>query len=132
MCVLFSLGDSGLLHVVCCKPFTKGIGNRNLMESNQLIRDRRIIVREAYISKLKSLRSVKSLEVIITKCSGNFSCTVRTEVKEDYGILVLDGCNRLSILYYNGRLYKFIGLFTVIGSLDTFCGTCRSKTFAPG
>ena len=102
------------------------------MESNQLIRDRRIIVREAYISKLKSLRSVKSLEVIITKCSGNFSCTVRTEVKEDYGILVLDGCNRLSILYYNGRLYKFIGLFTVIGSLDTFCGTCRSKTFAPG
>ena len=130
MCIFLCLGNSCLLHIVCCKPFTKGIGNRNLVECHFLVRDRRIIVREAYIDKIKSCTSVKALEIIIAECSRNLSCSVRSEVKEDYGILILDGCNRLTVLYNYSRLYKFVCLISVIGSLDAcrtaFCGKSLS------
>ncbi len=68
------------------------------MECHFLVWNRRIIIRETYIGKVKSLFPVKSFKVIITKTSGDFPCAVRTEVKEDHGISILNRGNRLSIL----------------------------------
>ena len=44
MCVFFCLCNSCLCHIVCSKPLAKCIGHRNLVECNDLIWYRRIII----------------------------------------------------------------------------------------
>ena len=55
---------------------------------------------------------------------GDLSCTVRTEVKEDNGVTVIDGCQCFSV-FSNYKWYnELIGLASVIGSLDAFSSAC--------
>ena len=131
MCILLSLGDTCLLHAMCCQPFTEGIGNGNLVECHFFIRNRRIIIGEAYEGDILS-HAVKSLEVIITESSGDLSCTVGTEVEENYGILILHQSDCLAVFYNNSRFYKLIGLFSVVRLLDTADTAGSGQTFAFG
>ena len=131
MCILLSLGDTCLLHVMGCQPLTEGIGNGDLVECHFFIRNGRIVIGEAYKSNILS-HTVKSLEVIITEGSGDLSCTVGTEVEENYGILVLHQSDCLAIFYNNSRFYKLIGLFSVVRLLDTADTAGSGQTFALG
>ena len=131
MCILLSLGDTCLLHSMCCQPLTEGIGNGDLVECHFFIRNGRIVIGEAYEGDILS-HAVKSLEVIITESSGDLSCTVGTEVEENYGILVLHQSDCLAIFYNNSRFYKLIGLFSVVRLLDTADTAGSGQTFAFG
>ena len=92
------------------------------MECNQLILNSFIIICEAYIGQIQFLSSLKSLEFIITECSGDLTGTVRTEVKEYYRILVLNSCNWFAVFLNDCRKNKFICLVIIIRSLD--CCSC--------
>ena len=131
MCILLGLGNTCLLHIMCCQPLTEGIGNCDLVECHFFIRNRRIIIGEAYEGDVLS-HAVKSLEVIITESSGDLSCTVGTEVEENYGILVLHQSDCLAVFYNNSRFYKLIGLFSVVRLLDTADTAGSGQTFAFG
>ena len=119
MSIFLSLCNTSLLHVVSCQPLTKGICDSNLVESHLLVRDGRIIIREAYKSHILSCSPVKAFEIIITEGSGNLSCTVGTEVKEDNRIPILYGGNRLAIFNYHSGLYELVSFISVIGFLDS-------------
>ena len=61
---------------------------------------------------------------------GDLSCTVRTEVKEDNGVTVIDRCQCFSV-FSNYKWYnELIGLSCIIGSLDAFCCTYCCISFA--
>lgn len=58
-----------------------------LFKCDQLVRDRLIIVLKADKCCLNE-RTVKSGKLVITECTCHFTGTVRTEVKEDHGIIL--------------------------------------------
>ena len=68
--------------------FSVGIGNLFLMESHFLIGNSGVIVGEADKIYFFSGSPVKKAKVIITKAMTDFSCSIRTEVKEDTSISV--------------------------------------------
>ncbi len=100
------------------------------MESNLFVWNRRVVFCKAYISQIQSLVSRKTCEVIITEGSCNFSCTVRTEVKEDNGILVFYCSDWCSVFHNDSRQNKFICLIIVIRSLDSFHSRFSLYAFA--
>ena len=71
-----------LLLAVCCKELAKCILNFFLLECYKLVRNRLIIILEAY-KCCRNILSLKAYELIITECSCHLSCSVWTEVKED-------------------------------------------------
>ena len=110
MGIFLCLCDTGLFQSVGRKKFPKSILNRNLVEGHFCIWDSRIIFCKAYIGKIQSLFSLKSVKLVSTESSGDLSCSVRAEVKEDHGIFILDGSHRLSVFYDHSRNYKLICL----------------------
>ena len=113
-----------------CKIFAKCILKLNFVECNQLVLDRLIIICETYIGKIQFLSSLKSLEFVIAECSGDLTCTVRTEVEEYYGVFVLNLGNRLSVLLNNCRKYEFVCLVVVVRSLNCCSCVCTLDTLA--
>ena len=125
MRVLLGLGDACLLQSVCRKELTECVGNLFFYKCNLLVRDRHVILCEAYIGCLHALAPVESSEVVVAECSRNLSCAVRAEVKEDNGISVLNGCRRSAVLHNDHRYNELVGYFFIIGSLDPFCRGSR-------
>ena len=132
MGIFFCLRNPCLFHSLCRQPFPKGIGYGNLMESDLLVRDGRVIIREAHIGQVKPPASFKSLKIIITEAPCDLPCTVRAEVKEDHGIPILYSCHRCAVLYHHSGLYKFIRFLPVIGCLDPLRAACCRKPFPFG
>ena len=130
VCIFFCLGDSCLCHVMCCQEFTEGICDRNFVECYFFIRNRLIVLCEAYISQIQSLFSCESVKLICTECTGDLSCTVRTEIEEDYRIFVFDCCNRCSAFLNNSRNYELIVLSVVVRILYCTDAACCFCTFA--
>src|SRR5699024_961096 len=110
MRIFLCLCNTGLFQSVGSKKFSKSILNGYLVESYLCIRNCRIILCKAYIGKVQSLLSLKSCKIICAESSGDLSCSVRTEVKEDNGIFILDPSHWLSVFYDHGRNNKFICL----------------------
>src|SRR5699024_5166578 len=126
------LSDTCLCHIVLSQIFAECIFNLFFFESNQFARNSFIVICEAYKSQLQFLLSLEALELRITERAGQLPCTVRAEVEEDYGILILNGCNRMSIFFHNGRNYKLIGLSFVVGSLYCLSGIRSLYAFSFG
>ena len=100
------------------------------MEGNQFVLDCLIIVCKTYICEVKFLCSLEAFELVIAECSGDLTCTVRTEVEEYNGIFVLNGCNRFAVFFDYGREYEFICLVSIVGSLNCCCSVCAFDAFA--
>ena len=132
MCVFFCLCNTNLSHIMCCQIFSKGIVKLYLVKGYHLILDRIIIICKAYKSQIQFLLTLKAFEIIITERSCNLAGTVRTEVKEYNRIMVLNGCNRLSVFFDHSRKHEFICFFVVIGCLYSLCRVCSLYAFALG
>ncbi|GFI35692.1 hypothetical protein IMSAGC014_02213 [Bacteroidaceae bacterium] len=132
MGIFFRLSNSGLSHMIGCQPFPKSIGYRNLVESNFFVGNRRIIVRKTHVGNIQPPTSIKSFEIIIAETPGNLSCPIRSEIKEDHRISVLDSCNRHAVFDYHRRFYKLICLLPVIGILNPLRTACCRKSFSLG
>ena len=116
MSIFLCLSDTGLFQTISCKKFSESIFNRYFVECHFCIWDSRIIFGKAYIGKIQSLLSCKSVKFICAERSGDLSGSVRTEVKEDHGIFILNGSYRFSIFYDHCRNDKFICLSFFIRS----------------
>ena len=125
MSILLCLSDTCLLQIVSCKELSECICDLFLHKCNQFIRNRHIILCEAYICGLYSFASVKSCEIIITECSCDLSCTVRTEVKEDNGISVFYRRCRSAVFHNYHRHNELICHILIIRSLNSlYSGIC--------
>ena len=113
MCILLSLSETKLLLTAFCKVLTECIGDMLLLESDCLVRDCLIVILETYISCLDEW-TIKACKLIITECTGNLTCTVRTEVKEDDRIILFYNRNRLAIFHDNGWKNELIGYILCI------------------
>ena len=130
MSILLCLGNTGLFHVMSRKEFSECICDLFFYKGYLLVRDCHIILCEAHISCLYSLASVESCEVIIAECSGDLSCPVRTEIKEDNGISILYRCCRSAVFHnYHGH-NKLICHIFIIGSLNSLCRGNRFVSLA--
>ena len=56
---------------------------KNLLESDLLVRDERIIICEAYVCCVDTSSSVKLIKIIIAEAMCDLSCSVRAEVVEN-------------------------------------------------
>ena len=130
MRILFCFRDSCLCHMICCQEFAKGIGDLSLHKCHGFVRNRNIIFCETYIRCLNSLSAVESGKFIIAECSGDLSCTVRTEVKENHRIAVLDCCGRCAIFQNNRRHNELICLILIIGLLNGLHRILCRKSFS--
>ena len=118
--------------MLCSQKFTKGIGNLYFMEGNQLVGNGHIIFGEADIGSHYPLTAVKAVKLIGTEHSGQLSCAVGTEVKEDHGIAGLDGRHRRAVFHYNRGNYELIGHTLIVGILDQFYRIGSRLALAPG
>ena len=82
-------------------------------ERNFHIRHRRVVLCKAHIIKTELL-CLKSGEVRVDKGSGDFSCSVRAEVKEDNGVAAV----YCTVFVYNERNNKFVGFAVFIAFLE--------------
>ena len=95
--VFLGLGDTCLAHSLRSKPLAEGVGNLNLLERDGLVRDRHVVLGEAYIGKRQeSVSSCEAviLEILTAERARNLSCAVGTEVEENDGIIFLDSRRR--------------------------------------
>ena len=126
MGIFFCFCNSCLCHIMGCKEFTKCICDTNFLKCNLLIRNSFIIFGKAHKFRLDSFCSFKSVKFICTECSCNFSCPVRTEIEENYGIAIFNCSCFFSGFCNDNRLYKFIRNICCIGSFHclhrTLCG----------
>ena len=76
MCILLSLCDSRLGHMIGRQPFAERIGNFYFMESHLLIGNGGIILCKAYINHIQLLIARKPFEVVVTESMGDFSRSV--------------------------------------------------------
>ncbi len=104
--VLLCLSDTELLESVCCEVFAQSVLDLFLLESDELVGDEFIVILEADICErheavcslevLDALRvgSVAGLScdvlVAVAESLCDLSCTVRTEVEEDDGVVRLN------------------------------------------
>ena len=109
MRIFLCLRQTKLCLSIGCKELTKCILYRLFLECNQLVANRIIIIHKADICQLQeTFLSLKSCKLLITEAAGDLSRTVRTEIKEDYGIAVLNGSQWLSVLLNDSRYYELI------------------------
>ena len=101
------------------QELAEGIGNLFFVEGYQLVGNGLIVISEAYVYQIHPLSSLKSVKFVIAESAGDLSCTVRTEVKEDNGVMLLNQSHRLSILCNHRGNHKLIVLFFIVGSLDS-------------
>ena len=131
MSIFLSLSDSCLSLAIVCKELSKCIGKLYFMKCNGFVWNGSIVFCETYISYVLSCASVKSVELICTECSGNLSCTVWTEVKEDNGIVILYGCSWSTIFHDYSRNYKLVRYVFCIRCINC-CNSavcCLANTF---
>ena len=128
--IFLCLSDTNLCHIMSCKVFAKCILKKYFVEGNQFVLDCLIIVCKTYICEVKFLCSLEAFELVIAECSGDLTCTVRTEVEEYNGIFVLNGCNRFAVFFDYSRKYEFICLVSIVGSLNCCCSVCAFDAFA--
>ena len=100
------------------KIFSECICNLCLMERNHLVRDGNVILCKADICRTDTFSSVKSIKLVGTEYSCNLPCTIRAEIKEDDGVVLLNGRNRFSSFCDDCRNNKFIRFSIVIGILN--------------
>ncbi len=74
-------------------------------------------VKHTYVM-IQSLIPCKTSETLITECIGNFSRTVRAEIKENNGVIILNRCHRNAVSFYHRRKYELIRGILIVGSLD--------------
>ena len=132
MCIFLCLGDTGLGLSMSCQILTEGIVKFYFLKCNDGIRDGCIILSETYVGQIQLLLSCKSIKLICTECSGDLSCTVRTEVEKDHGIFILNGCYRLAIFHDNARFYELIMYFFFVRVCHCTYRTLSRNTFAFG
>ena len=131
MSVLLCLGDTSLTHAASGKKFAERIGELNLFESDELIRDRNIILTEAYILKREeAVSSLETVKIFAAESSRDLSGSVGSEIIENNGIVGLDRGNGLAVLFYYERNNELVGNACVIGSLDALCGGLSLIAFA--
>ncbi len=129
MRVLLCLSQTELGVPVIGKPLSEGIGDLHFLERDFLVRDRFVIVLEADILHIKPLSSrasrktVKLVKIIVAEAVRDLACPVRTEIKEDDAVAVLDRGNRRAVFLQNHRgLYELIGFILLIGLHDRLVG----------
>ena len=82
--VLLRLGDARLRLAVRRQIFAERIGQGNLLECYGLVRDRHIVLGEAYICRLLSAApALKAGKIIAAERAGDLSRTVRAEIIKD-------------------------------------------------
>ena len=118
MRIFLSLRNPYLCLFVGCQEFAKGIGDTLLLKRNQLVLDGLIIIRKAYIHQVQPFLPWEAVKAVVAECTGNLPCTVRAEVEENHGILILNRSHRLAVLHNHKGNHKLIRLPVVIGSLD--------------
>ena len=123
--IFLCLCNTSLFQSVICKELSKCIRNRFFYECNHLILDCRIILCEAYECSLHSVSSFKSVKTVITECSCELSCSVRTEVEEYNRIIFFDCCCCSTVFCYNKWYYELVCYILIVGSLNSCCcGFC--------
>ena len=130
MRIFLSLRNPYLCLFVGCQEFAKGIGDTLLLKGNQLVLDGLIIIRKAYIHQVQPFRPWEAVKAVVAECTGNLPCTVRTEVVENHGILILDGGRRLAVLHHHKGDDELICLAAVIRSLDACSSAFSLISFA--
>ena len=130
MCIFFCFSNTNLSHIMSCKIFTESIVKLYFVECNFFVPDCFIIICKAYISEVQFLCTCKSLEFIITECSGDLSCPVRTEVEEYNRIFILNSCNWFTVFFDNSRKYKFVCLVVIVRSLYCCNRICSLNAFS--
>ena len=123
--IFLCLCDTSLFQSIICKELSKCICNGFFYKCNCLILDCSIILCEAYKCSLHSVSSFKSVKAVITECSCELSCSVRTEVEEYNGIIFFDCSCCSTVFCYNKRYYELICYIFIVRSLDSSCcGLC--------
>ena len=131
MSIFLCLSGTKLLQTICSKILAKCILDLLLLESDDLVRDRLIVILEAYICQWQlSTLTLKSCKLICTECSCDLTRTVWTEVKEDNRIVCLYSCNRLSICLDNSRKNKLICLIICIRICNCLYWICSLYALA--
>ena len=64
VCILLRLSGAELLQAEFAQIFAECVGDRLLLECDELVRDRDIIIREGHECRLDSLTSVKACEIV--------------------------------------------------------------------
>ena len=118
MGVLLRLSQAKLGQAMGSQVLSKSIVKLYLVEGYQLVRDGRIVLRKAYVGQIQLLLPREVRELVAAEGSGDLSGPVRTEIKEDHGIAVLDGGQRLSILHHHCRNHELVRHVLLIGSGD--------------
>ena len=115
MSIFLCLCRTKLFQAVLCQKFSKCIVYLNLVECNDLVRNRNIILCKHNKGCWEvSLTSFKSCKIRITEGSCNLSRTVRTEIIENNRIIFFYCCYRLSIFNNHCWFYKLISSILVI------------------
>ena len=147
MSILLCLSDTELLEAVCCKVLTQCVLDLFLLECNELVGNELVVILEAYIcerheavSSLKVLdalciRSITGLScdifVRIAESLCDLSCTVRTEVEEDNGVVRLNDRNGLALIIYDNRRKNELVCYAAVGrSLHSSNGICSLNALA--
>ena len=128
--ILLCLSDTCLFLAVLCKELTKCISDFFFHKCDLFIFDCSIVFCKAYKCCLDSVSSVKSVKAVVTECSCELSCSVRTEVEEYYGIIFFDRCNRCAVLCYYKWYNELIRYICIIRSLDSLCSRSSCLAFA--
>ena len=121
MSILLCLSNTCLLQSIICKELSERIRNRLFHKCYHLIFNRCIILSKAYEGCLNSLSSVKSVKAVITECSCQLSCSVRTEIEEHYRIILFYCSFSSTVFCYNKWYNKLIRYIFIIRSLDSCC-----------
>ena len=130
MCIFLCFCDSCLCFAVICQKLSKGVMKLYFFESNLFIWNRYIVFTKAYIRNVFSRSSVKTGKFICTESSCDLSCTVRTEIKENNTVLILNRCNRCAVLTDHRRQNKFVCLFCCIRCSDCLDRAVCTNAFA--
>ena len=118
MGVLLGLGDAELGHVVIGEELAEDVVVALLAESDQLVRNGLVVVREADVGRLDPRPAVKAVEIVAAEGAGDLAGTVRTEVEEDDAVVILYSGERLAVLHHGEGDDELIGLSVVVGSLN--------------
>ena len=121
MSIFFCFSSTQLFQTQRGNIFTQSVIQTLRFECHFFIGDGRVIFCKANVFQiLRHLFSGKTVKIRVAQASGDFSCTVRTEVIEDHCIMVADLTNCLSVFsYHDSRYDKFICFAVFIGFLDT-------------
>ena len=133
MGVFLGLSDSRLGHMMRCQVLPEGVGHFHLLEGHALVGDGHIILGEANVFYVDPFFPRETVKLVRTEGAGDLSCTVRAEIVENDGVVVLYGCHRLAVFHDDGGYNELIGHFFVIGcgygAQRAHCGLAHTDLF---